>query len=237
MNRKLISWASWLVAMTAILGASASSLFAQDFTIRMKMDTGADGTTYYVSPNAIRRTTPGANDVIDRLDRGTIIYLDHRSKTYKEGPVAQARQAIAKGMANLDPQKQAMQHQMGLDAPPQLTKIGPGETIAGYPTEKYLLKTGMAQGELLITQSLQFPAAYYRDFNLLAGVAGPFGDGGKIAEVHGVVLKRTMTGAMGRGMNSSETAVAVEKGSIPASMFEPPAGYRKVSGQQSNDIQ
>ena len=134
-------------------------------------------------------------------------------------------------MTNLDPEKKAMLHQMGLDAAAQLTKIGPGGSIAGYPTEKYSLKTGMAQGELWITQSLQFPAAYYRDFNLLSGVA--MGDGGKVAEVHGVVLKRIMTGVMGRGMSGDhgETAISVERGTIPASMFEPPAGYQKASGR------
>jgi Domain of unknown function (DUF4412) len=228
MKTKSVCWAVQ-IAVTAILSAPASMLCAQDLTVRMKMNDGAEGTTYYVSPNAIRRTTPGANDVIDRIDRGTIIYLDHRSKTYGEISAAEARAKIASGMANLDTQNKAMLHQMGLDAPAQLIKIGPGENIAGYPTEKYSLKTGMAEVELWITQSLQFPAAYYRDFNLLSGVAGPVGDSGKIAEVHGVVLKRTMTGMMGRRMsaNASETAVSVEKRPIPASMFDPPAGYQK----------
>src|SRR5215469_3419915 len=92
--------------------AAARRLSAQDFTIHMKMDDGSDGTTYYVSPDAIRRVTPGATDVIDRIDRGTIIYLDHRTKTYKEGSVAEAHDAIARAMdsTNLDPQRQAMLH-------------------------------------------------------------------------------------------------------------------------------
>jgi hypothetical protein len=134
-------------------------------------------------------------------------------------------------MQNLDPQKKAMLHQMGLDAPPQLNKLGSGESIAGYPTEKYSIKTGMAQGELWITQALQFPAAYYRDFNLLAGVSTPFGDMGKISEVRGVVLKRKMTMALGRGTAVTETAVSIEKGTVPASMFEPPPGYTKVAAR------
>ena len=117
--------------------------------------------------------SPGLNDVIDRMNRGTTIYLDHRTKSYKEVSAAEAREKIASGMANLDPQKKTMLHQTGFDAAPQLTKLGPGEIIAGYPTEKYSLRTGMSQGELWITQTLQFPAAYYRDFNLLSGVATP----------------------------------------------------------------
>jgi len=220
-----------IAGLALVLSASATPLFAQDFTIHMKGDNGIDGTTYYVSPNAIRRTTPGLTDVIDRMDRSTIIYLNHRNKTYTETPAADARAMIADSMNKIDPQKKALLQQYGLDKPAQLTKIGPGENIAGYPTEKYSLKTAMAEGEVWITQSLQFPAAYYRDFDLLSGFTGPTGDGGKVAEVHGVVLKRIMTGAMGRSMsgNHGETAVSVEKGAIPASTFEPPTDYTKAS--------
>ena len=240
MNPKSI-WPTVTVTAFLILSASISVLQAQDFTIHMKMADGADGTTYYVSANAIRRTTPGANDVIDRIDRGIIIYIDHRKKVYKEVSAAEAREKIAGAFANMDPQKKAMLHQMGMDAPAQLTRVGPGETIAGFPTDRYSLKTGMAQGELWITQSLQFPAGYYRDFNLLSGVAGPVSDSGTVAEARGVVLKRSMTGMMGRGMSTggsasaTETAVSVEKKPIPASMFEPPAGYQKASGEKARN--
>lgn len=230
-----------LIAAIVATIAAALPAAAQEFTIHMKMGDGVDGTTYYVSPNAIRRTTPGVNDVIDRIDRGVIIYIDHRNKLYKEVSAAEAREKVVSAFANMDPKKKAMLHQMGMDTAPQLTKVGPGETIAGYPTDKYSLKTGMAQGELWITQSLQFPAGYYRDFNLLSGVAGPVGDGGKVAEARGVVLKRSITGMMGRGMgaggsaSATETAVLIETKPIPASMFEPPAGYQKASAEKARN--
>jgi Domain of unknown function (DUF4412) len=217
------------VVVVSVALMATIPVVAQGFTIKMKMDDGSQGTTYYVSANAIRKINPGVNDVIDRIDKGTIIYLDHRNKTYKEGSVAQAREAIAKHSGDLDPQKMAMMHRMGLDAPPEVTAIGAGENIAGYPTEKYAIKTGMAEGELWITQSLQFPDAYYRDFNLLAGVQTPFGDMGKIAQVHGVVLKRTMRMKMANGSAVTEVAVSVEKGNVPASMFQPPAEYQNVT--------
>ena len=226
-----------ILAVAGAVAAFVAISSAQDFTIHFKTDAGAEGSTYYVSANAIRKVSPGLSDVIYRIDRGTIIYLDDRAKTYDEVSAAEAHEKIVSGMANLDPQKKAMLHQMGLDAAPQLTRIGPGETIAGFPTEEYSLKTGMAQGELWITQALQFPAGYYRDFNLLLGVSGPFGDAGKIAEVHGVVLKRAMTGAMGRGMNATgEAAVSVERGPVPASIFEPPSDFKKVAGRQHADL-
>lgn len=221
------------IALSVVLIATVR-IVAQDFTIHMKMGDGSEGATYYVSSKAIRRTNPGINDVIDRIDRGTIIYLDHRNKTYKEGSVAQAREVLAKHSEDLDPQKMAMLHKIGLDSPPEVTKIGPGENIAGYPTEKYSIKTGMAEGELWITQSLQFPAAYYQDFNLLAGVHTPFGDMGKIAQVHGVILKRSMRMTLASGRVITEAAVSIDKGTIPASMFEPPAEYQNVTGRDSS---
>jgi hypothetical protein len=228
----ICTFTSVIAVLAAVLPATA-----QDFTIHMKMGDGAEGTTYYVSAHAIRRTTPGISDVIDRIDQGIIIYIDHRTKTYREVSAAEAREKIARAFSNMDPQKKAMLHQMGMDAPPQLTKVGPGETIEGYPTEKFSLKTGMAQGELWITQSLQFPAGYYQDFNLLSGVAGPVGDGGKVAEARGVVLKRAMASMMGRPASASatETAVSVEKKPISASMFEPPPGYQKASSDKARN--
>ncbi|HTT24843.1 MAG TPA: DUF4412 domain-containing protein [Candidatus Sulfotelmatobacter sp.] len=241
MKTKSLLCAIHIAGIAAILSASATALVAQDFTIHMKMGGGAEGTTYYVSANAIRRTTPGGNDVIDRIDRGMIIYLDHGNKVYKEVPAAEAREKIASAFGNMDAQKKAMLHQMGMDAPAQLTKIGPGEIIAGYPTDKYSLKTGMAQVELWITQSLQFPAGYYRDFSLMSGVAGPVGDSGKVAEAHGVVLKRSMTAMMGRNMSAggtasaTETAALVEEKPIPASMFEPPTGYQKATSEKGRN--
>lgn len=236
MQTKSLFWALRIAGMTVLLSAAATALFAQDFTIHMQGDNGVQGATYYVSANAIRRTTPDISDVIDRLDRGTIIYLNHRNKSYTEIPAAEAHTKIAEGMNNIDPRKKAMLQQMGFDKPAQLTKIGPGEDIAGYATEKYSLKTAMAEGELWITQSLQFPAAYYKDFNLLSGVSGPIGDSGKVAEVRGVVLKRIMTGSMGRSMSGGhgETAVSVERGTIAASTFEPPADYQKAAATKTD---
>ena len=71
-------------------------LSAQDFTVRMK---DQDGKTaiHYVSRNAVRNVSsnPVETDVIYRLDRGTIIRLNHQDKTYTEITLAQARHHLA----------------------------------------------------------------------------------------------------------------------------------------------
>jgi hypothetical protein len=122
---------------------------------------------------------------------------------------------------------------MGATQEGTMEKLGPGETIAGYPTDRYLLKGPMAQAELWITQSLQFPATYYRDFNVLISVSPLLGKWDKIRDVKGVILKRVVT--MMGGMKLSETVTSVDKASIPASIFETPADYKKVPFRMGGD--
>src|SRR5262249_29832855 len=107
MHKKSTLWSTCLISVMAAIILSPRTLCAQDFTIHMKGDNGVEGTTYYVTSNAVRRTSPGLNDVIDRMDRGTIIYLNHRNKTYAEVPAAELRAKIADRMNGLDPQKKA----------------------------------------------------------------------------------------------------------------------------------
>jgi hypothetical protein len=238
MKQTRIRISNRLALMAAALVIVSATAAAQDFTIRMKAEDGTISTTYYVSRNAILKTS-ALLDVIFRIDRGTIIYVTHNKKTYGEMSVAEMRQAIAKGMpsdmASTDPRKQEAIHRMGLDAPPQVTKLGPGENIAGYPTEKYSVKTPMAQAEVWITQALQFPSPYYKEFNVLAGQAGPLSHWeAETMKIQGVILKRAVTVTfmnMSRATKPTMTEVAasVDKGAIPASTFEPPAGYSKVS--------
>src|SRR5436305_15006372 len=82
------------LAAAALITLWPSLAAAQNYTVRMK---AADGTisTTYVSPTAVRNTSAElGQDIINRLDRGTIIYLDHKNKTYREDTVAEGRKAI-----------------------------------------------------------------------------------------------------------------------------------------------
>ena len=237
---------SLLGSTALLLGFSAVSLCAhgQSYTIKFTGDS-ADTGTVYISPNAVRKVSESQesmsalnHDVIDRVDRGTIIFINHKNKTYQEHSVAEIKgyldqqsekmSAAMRDRSN-DPRAQEMLHQMGANQEPTVQKLGSGGVIAGYPTERYLLKGPMAQAELWITQSLQFPAAYYRDFNVLNGVSMPLGKWDKVMDLHGVILKKVIT--MPGGMTLSDTAISVDKSSIPASAFEPPADYRKIAAR------
>jgi hypothetical protein len=122
---------------------------------------------------------------------------------------------------------------MGLDAAPTITNLGAGEAIAGYATEKYSIKTPLMQGESWVAPDLEFPAGY-RDMTAssLAGQVPGIGQLFKgMRTVKGFVLKSAGTSSMPmmKGVVFTEIATSVEKGPIPPSTFEPPAGYTKVA--------
>lgn len=234
---KLKPTAIRLISFAVIFFASVPILSAQDFTVRMK---DQDGKTaiHYVSRNAVRNvaSNPVETDVIYRLDRGTIIRLNHQEKTYTEITLAEARQQGEKNAGTTNAQ-QAMMRRLGMTGggATSVTKIGPGETIAGNATEKYATKTAISQGEVWVAPALEAPAAYYEMSTSYA--AAQMGSMGQIVkelrekQVKGFILKMTGTGNMPmmKGINFTQVATSVETSPIPASTFEPPAGYRRVS--------
>src|SRR6266571_1930936 len=113
----------------AALAAVSPAASAQDFTIQMKTDAGQTS-TYYVRQNAVRYTNAAVNsDVIYRLDQNVVILLDARSKTYRKVNPFEALSGT--GKSGVGQQKEIFRR-LGFDAAPTITRLGPGETIAGY---------------------------------------------------------------------------------------------------------
>jgi uncharacterized protein DUF4412 len=226
-----------LISLAAVLFGPIPILSAQDFTVRMR---DQDGKTaiHYVSRNAVRNVSsnPVETDVIYRLDRGTIIRLNHHDKTYTEITLAQARQQGEQNAGTTNG-PQAMMRRLGMtgSGSTSVTKIGPGETIAGYATEKYSTKTPMTDGEVWVAPALEAPATYYDMSSSYA--AAQMGAMGQILkelrekQVKGFILKMTGSGNMPmmKGISFTQVAIAVEKAPIPSSTFQAPAGYRKVA--------
>lgn len=194
-------------------------------------------TTRYVSPQAVRYVVPGKNeDMIIRLDRGTIIHVDHASRSYSEVKIADMRRAMAQKMAAIDPQKRAMLHQMGLDGSPTVTKLGAGETIAGFATERYRIKSGFMQMEVFAAPQLQVPAGYY-DVAALGEMHRLLGnqEHSPYDSIAGCILKEVIAGpsspiAAGKSAQG-ETVTTVDAHPVPASQFTVPAGYAKKDFQ------
>ena len=238
MKGRSIAPAVWFVLLATVLISSAQILEAQDFTVRMK---DQDGKTaiHYVGRNAVRNvaSNPIETDVIYHLDTGKIIRLNHQAKTYTETTLAEERR---KNIGAMSPERAAIMQRLGINAggtSVMVTKIGPGETIAGYATEKYSAKTPLTQGEVWVAPALEPPPGYYDMSTSYA--AAQMGSMGQIVkelrdkQVKGYLLKMTGTANMPmmKGITFTQVAISVEKAPIPASMFEPPAGYRKVAAE------
>src|SRR4030095_2813953 len=130
-------------------------------------------------------------------------------------------------------QMEALRKVMGQSfGPISVTKQGSGETIAGYATEKYLVK-GPMEMEIWAAPDLKIPGAYY-DIMKLNVHPNPFFDMGKMYEeemkkINGLGVKTVMTmNVMGRSMTTTTLVTDVQKGTIPASTFALPAGYKAV---------
>lgn len=221
-----------------VLVLCAQIATAQNFTVHMNEGDGKTS-TYYVSRNAVRTvsSSPIDTDVIYRLDTGKIVTVDNRQKTYSETTLTEARQQVQQHQNSAEASEEAeVMRGLGINAGAvTVTKIGAGEAIAGYPTEKYSAKTPFSQGEIWVTPALEFPVGYYDMLtaSVAASVGGltPFFEAMKKQQVRGFLLKMvsTMSNPALKGITLARVATSVDKAAIPPSTFEPPAGYRKVA--------
>ena len=113
----------------------------------------------------------------------------------------------------------------------KVIKEGPGEQIAGYATEKYLIQ-GPADMEVWAAPNLKVPAAYY-DVLKFQMPPNPMFDMNKLYDemkkVDGIPMKTvTSIKMMGMEMKTTQVVTSVDKGVIAPSLFEVPAGYKLV---------
>ena len=234
MNRKSTSKAARLaMAFAAALIGSVQILPAQDFTVQMKDEEGRSIATHYISRNAVRNVSskPVDSDIIYRLDTGKIITLNHKQKTYGEIAAAEMRQLIEKKQGSMSPEKQEAMRRLGFGGSANVTKIGAGEAIAGYATEKYSAKAPMIQGEIWVAPALEVPPGYYDMMTSL--VVAQIGGMGQVfkemreKQIKGYLLKSVivMSNPMTKGATFTQVAASVDKSPIPPSTFAIPAGY------------
>jgi hypothetical protein len=225
------------LALIALLFCSTAAFAIESYTIHLNSVNGA--ATRYVSPHAVRYVVPAKNqDMIFLLGQDTVIHLDHSSRSYSEVKLADVRRLMAGRMAAVSPQQRAMMHQMGLDAPPTVTKLGPGEMVAGYATERYLVKTGLMQMEVFAAPQLQVPSGYY-DVLGIGAMDRLLGSEqrSQLNSIAGCVLKQVATGRSRTTMpgrtDDGELVTAVDVSPVPASQFAIPPGYKKREFQMT----
>ena len=242
---------------TGGISAQVRALFSQDLTMQESTSTTSSGmpmgggrgggdqqstNTNYFSGSAMLRTSSDGNDSMIRFDQSKMVQIDHKKKTYSEMTFEQLQQMLDNASAEMNKamgsnaQAAEMMKQMmgGMGGSVSVTKEGPGETIAGYATEKYLVKMPPVEMQIWATPDLTIPAVYY-DVLKMRMPRNPMFDMSKLYDefkkIKGMTLKSITTVSMVMGpmnMKSTTTTVvtSVEKGAIPASKFDIPAGYK-----------
>jgi hypothetical protein len=221
----------------------AQSVFREDLTLNeTTTSTGIMGqgqrnttTTNYFSKNVIKHSSSDGTDTIIYLDQGKIVSIDNKNKTYTEITVQQLNELFAKMSAEMSKnaeQAEAVRKMIGQTAAVSVIKQGPGETIAGYATEKYLV-TGPLQMEIWAAPELKVPALYY-DAIKMSIPRNPIFDVGtmydEMKKISGITLKSVTTMKMlDVEIKTTSIVTSVKKGTIPASMFAVPSDYKLVS--------
>ena len=238
------------IALVFGFGTAAFALAAaaEDLTITYKV-TGSGAaatTTQYYSATKIRMSD-GQRDTILDLAAGKILTIDSQKKEYSEIDLAemeammkQATAQMDEAMKNVPPaMREQMAKMMGGGANPAAASItvtkGGTRKVAGYACQEYTIEMGGTfKNETCNTTALQIPFDPGQ-FRKLASMSNPafMRNAAKMAEqmqkVEGLPLAENMTvSMMGRSMATTKEATEVKKGPIAASVFEPPAGFKKV---------
>jgi Domain of unknown function (DUF4412) len=218
--------------------AQLSGLLSQGLTMTETTTSNNKTTTgtVYFSGNATKRVTAEGRDTILRFDQGKLITIDNKKKTYTEMTFQEMEAMLKQATAGLEQNQEALaavQKMMGgMMAQITVTPQGPGETIAGYATQKYLI-TGPMEMEISAAPDLKVPAAYY-DAMQIRMPANPLFDMRKMydafKQINGWPMKTVMKLKM-MGMNTTTTTevTSVQKGAIPPATFEVPSGYKLVT--------
>jgi len=236
---------------------SAAPLLADDLTIVSKHTRGdggpTTGTSYYTSEK-MRMSTSDGNDMVADYQSGTIMMIDNKKKEYSimtrqemEAMAAQMQSKMKEmdaGMASLPPAvREKMAAMTGGAGGPMgevtVTKGSGTRTIAGYTCQNWnvTMGEGMHQ-ESCVPTDLQFPAGMFEAqksfYQSMAGAAGPMGKFmtsamEKFKEMKGFPLATNTTmKIMGKSIDSSTEVTEIKKGAVPSTVFDVPAGYKKV---------
>lgn len=232
------------VAVVLVFFMLFGACLAEDATILHKLQKsdgvmgqkGQESTSVtYLSSGAIYETSSSGTDFLIRFKAGSVLSINHKEKQYSEHTFEELNRALSSAGSELaeDKEAQAMMKKMmgNMAKEARLEKMGPGEEIAGYSTEKYQLTMSPMVITIWAAPDLPMPDAYF-DAMKLSAPQNPMIDLSAMfdsfKEIEGVGMKTdTVFSMMGMNVKSSEEVVRVEKGSFPTVTV--PDGYKKGS--------
>ncbi len=188
--------------------------------------------TQYISESKIR-TSDGRLDTIMDITSGGMIHIDHKKKKYYETSLEEMRSAFAEVNQMLE-DNPMMARMLGQATEVQVEKLTGTREVAGYTCHHYRLTIGQNfEFELWAAPDLELPYQYYDARKFVHAAAGPIASRfdkmyEEMKKLDGFPLMTKMdTRMMGMNLGAVTEATEVRKGPIPASAFEPPAGYKK----------
>jgi len=237
----------YILAALAI-AALAGQLFAGDLKITYKQETQAMTTTqksevvhYYSSRFQRVSNNQEKTDSLTDYKDFTMYQIDHKKKTISKitlDDMVKAMKLVSAQTQNLDPQtKKMMEAMFGSGGTVKTEKLGKA-TVAGRSCDKWKITMGNSTYVICADPSLDMPIpknAWEKGSQLkdaLALAAPGMGDMiakllPEMAKIKGVQLKtETEMSVMGMSTKTLLEATKIETGTIPASMFELPKGYK-----------
>lgn len=186
----------------------------------------------YFADNSMKQVREDGNEIIIRLDEKKVYIVNHNQKSYTTTTVEEFEKLIRDGLAEFNASESVSDLEKSTGrkvGEGKVVRQGPGEQIAGYATEKYVV-TGPVEFQLWVCPAIEPPAAYYEAFrtalplNPLLEISNLSAD---LKAIRGVVLRRSwVLKSQGKSMETSTAVTSVERRPVPRSTFEVPAGYK-----------
>ncbi|MDT8366515.1 MAG: DUF4412 domain-containing protein [bacterium] len=218
------------------------------------VETSQEGVFYYGDGIVKQVPSPEAGGPESIMDfrKGTVTMVDHDSRTYTTFKFEEFCQVLKKMYAGAPPEMLAQMKQMNESRPkPNVTvkKVGKGEPVAGYATTKYqVMDNGQLERTVWMAEDAQL-ANFYRSFGDQANehmkkmmVCKDLGMNGDTVDMSSSYLDLMKKGWLMMEEVVDEDSVSgvsapveelVEE-NLPASTFQVPQGYKKVSLDQFN---
>lgn len=218
------------------LAEEATILHKEQKTDGVMGQKGEESTSVtYISPSAIMEKSSSGTDFVIYFEKGSVLTIDNKEKEYSEYTFEELNQALETMGSDSEENQQAqamMKKMMGeMAKEAKIEKLGPGEEIAGYSTEKYRLTMSPMVITIWAAPDLPMPDAYF-DAMKISSPQNPMFDLGAMfdsfKEIEGMGMRTdTVFTMMGMEVKSSEVVTRVERGPFPDLSI--PQGYKKVS--------
>jgi hypothetical protein len=244
-------WRVLIGAAATFVVAATIPAFA-DLTIVSKLtgDGKTETATSYLSASKARMVQPGGHEIIVDGTKSEMYVIDHNRKEYSVMTKPEIQQAAARMQEQMKQASKQMEEAMK-SAPPEVreqmkqamgnmsgipdvdVKKGTGgRQIAGYKCENWIVTIGqMSKTEECLSTDLPVPTESWESFRSMEDSMSPAAKAmqEKMKEAKGFPLATTTTtNVMGQTQTSSTEVQEIKKDPIAPSVFELPAGYKKV---------